>query len=83
MNKLVLSQEIQVTEDKVVITEEVETSIDVITIQQELADIFRKKSRLKEQGNQLIERYNELVVKEEELNNYLNKIKSVDFPIIK
>ncbi|MCK9444978.1 MAG: hypothetical protein M0Q14_10690 [Tissierellaceae bacterium] len=84
MNKFILkSQSTQVKGNKLIITEETETSISLLEIQEKLLDIDRQKSRLREQGNLLIEKFNKLTEEEDTLKDYLEQIDNDDFPIIR
>lgn len=74
-NKTVLNKDVQIEDSMVVITETIKTNLYREEIEMMLRDIDKQKDYIKTQNQRLIDEYNELLEKEDELKMYLDSIK--------
>lgn len=74
-NKTVLNKDVQIEDSMVVITETIKTNLYREEIEMMLRDIDKQKDYIKIQNQRLIDEYNELLEKEDELKMYLDSIK--------
>lgn len=78
MNKIVLSKDVKVEENKVVITESVETRLDENQLEMKLRDVQMQKLRAKEQNTRLVAEYNGLLEEEKEINSLILQLTTGD-----
>lgn len=82
-NKTVLNKDVQIEDSMVVITETIKTNLYREEIEMMLRDIDKQKDYIKTQNQRLIDEYNELLEKEDELKMYLDSIKpGIDIEVI-
>ena len=82
-NKTVLNKDVQIEDSMVVVTETIKTNLYKEEIETMLRDIDKQKDYIKIQNQRLIDEYNELLEKEDELKMYLDSIKpGLDIEVI-
>lgn len=82
-NKIVLNKDVQIEDSMVVITETIKTNLYREEIEMMLRDVDKQKDYIKTQNQRLIDEYNELLEKEDELKMYLDSIKpDIDIEVI-
>lgn len=82
-NKTVLNKDVQIEDSMVVVTETIKTNLYKEEIEMMLRDIDKQKDYIKTQNQRLIDEYNKLLEKEDELKMYLDSIKPcIDIEVI-
>lgn len=74
-NKTVLNKDVQIEDSMVVVTETIKTNLYREEIEMMLRDVYNQKDYIKTQNQRLIDEYNKLLEKEDELKMYLDSIK--------